>query len=74
MSTPHLNATGPALDTLKTQTEIEKMHAEIAKIMAETIKTNRENRWSPVAYASGFLAAGAALVTGGVALAKLFLH
>lgn len=74
MSTPHLNATGPALDTLKTQTEIEKMHAEIAKIMAETIKTNRENRWSPVAYASGFLAAGAALVTGGAALAKLFLH
>ncbi|KVM61705.1 hypothetical protein WJ58_03845 [Burkholderia ubonensis] len=65
---------GPSLDTIKTETEIAKMNAEIAKIMAETIKTNRENRWSPVVHASAFLAAGAALVTGGAALAKLFLH
>ncbi|WP_157636822.1 hypothetical protein [Burkholderia ubonensis] len=62
------------MDTIKTETEIAKMNAEIAKIMAETIKTNRENRWAPVVHSSSFLAAGAALVAGGVALARLFLH
>ena len=62
------------MDTIKTETEIAKMNAEIAKLIAETIRTNRENRWAPVVQASGLLAAGAALVTGGAAFAKLFLH
>jgi hypothetical protein len=58
---------GPILDTMKAETEIEKMRAEISKIMADTIKTNRENWWMPVVYAVAFL--GTAEV-----FAKLFLH
>jgi len=52
---------------MKAETEIEKMRAEISKIMADTIKTNRENWWMPVVYAVAFL--GTAEV-----FAKLFLH
>ena len=58
---------GPILDTMKAETEIEKMRAEISKIMADTIKTNRENRWLPFAY-------GAIVFAAAAGLAKLFLH
>jgi hypothetical protein len=58
---------GKPLDTIKMEVEIEKMHAEIGKIMAETIKTNRENWWMPAVYGAGFFAAAAGF-------AKLFFH
>jgi hypothetical protein len=41
--------------------EIEKIHAEIAKLIAETGKLNRESRWYPVVVASGLLGAGAGI-------------
>jgi hypothetical protein len=66
METPAIEP-GPSLDAIKTQVEIEKMHAEIGKIMAETIKINRENRFLPLTY-------GAALFGAAVAFVKLFLH
>ena len=58
---------GLPVDTVKAEIEIEKMRAEIGKIMAETIKINRENRWLPVAYV-------ATLFGAAVAFVKLFLH
>lgn len=45
------------------QAELEKIHAEIAKLIAETGKINRESRWYPVVVASGLLGAGAGLAT-----------
>jgi len=44
----------------------EKLHAEISKLIAETLKINNENRWYPFVVGSGMTLAI-------VAIAKLFL-
>ena len=41
--------------------DIAKVEAEIARLLAETTKLNREARWYPVVVATAMLAAGAAL-------------
>lgn len=43
-------------DTMK-RAEHEKIHAEIAKLMAETSKLNREAAWYPIVVASGLIGA-----------------
>lgn len=45
----------------KTMLDIAKVEAEIAKLIAETTKINREARWYPVVVATAMLAAGATL-------------
>ena len=44
----------------------EKIHAEIAKLMAETAKINSENRWYP-------LIVGSTTTLAIVAIVKIFL-
>ena len=46
--------------------ESEKVHAEIAKLIAETAKINAEARWYPVV-------AAATLIGAAIAFTKLFL-
>ncbi|MCL1960538.1 MAG: hypothetical protein FWG56_01885 [Desulfovibrionaceae bacterium] len=46
--------------------EHSKIEAEIAKLMAETAKINKEATWYPIVVASGLIAAV-------VAITKLFL-
>jgi len=46
--------------------DIARIETEIAKMMAETAKINREARWYPLLIASALIGAGAAL-------AKLFV-
>lgn len=46
-----------------TTVELEKIHTEIAKLMAETAKINRETMWYPVAIATGLIGAVAAVTT-----------
>lgn len=55
------------LDKIKKEVEIEKMGAEIAKLFAETVKINRENRCLPFVWATGFMAVS-------LGVAKLFLQ
>ncbi|MGL9750802.1 MAG: hypothetical protein ACR5LC_04785 [Symbiopectobacterium sp.] len=43
--------------------ELEKIHAEIAKLMAKTAKINRETMWYPVAVATGLIGAVATVTT-----------
>ncbi len=52
--------------TTKAELEIEKIHAEIGKLMAETAKLNKEPRWYEVTV---IVAATLAVV----AIAKLFI-
>lgn len=42
--------------------EIEKIRAEIGKLMAETAKINSEARWYPIVVAGGIFAAASALL------------
>ena len=49
-----------------TQAELEKIHAEISKLMAETAKINQEGFWYPMVVSGG-------LVMGIITLTKLFL-
>ncbi|WP_445495233.1 hypothetical protein [Photorhabdus sp. SF281] len=46
-----------------TTAELEKIHAEIAKLMAETAKINRKAMWYPIVVASGLVGAVAAITT-----------
>lgn len=46
-----------------TTAELEKIHAEIAKLMAETNKLNREAHWYPIVVASGLIGAVATITT-----------
>ncbi|HGM7713163.1 hypothetical protein I5T97_17300 [Serratia marcescens] len=46
-----------------TTVELEKFHTEIAKLMAETAKINRETMWYPVAIATGLIGAVATVTT-----------
>ncbi|MGV8001608.1 hypothetical protein QPK14_05515 [Photorhabdus temperata subsp. temperata] len=46
-----------------TTAELEKIHAEIAKLMAETTKINREAIWYPIVVASCLIGAVAAITT-----------
>lgn len=46
-----------------TTAELEKIHAEIAKLMAETTKLNRESAWYPIVVASGLIGAVATITT-----------
>jgi len=50
--------------------EIEKIHAEIGKLMAETQKLNKEIRWYEVVLIAGV---AASITLAAVAVAKLFL-
>ncbi|OCA52652.1 hypothetical protein [Photorhabdus namnaonensis] len=43
--------------------ELEKIHAEIAKLMAETTKINREAAWYPIIVASSLIGAVATITT-----------
>lgn len=52
--------------------DIIKAEAEIAKMMAETAKLNREGRFYPLIVASTIVGASAALATAVVALTKIF--
>lgn len=47
--------------TAMTDQQARKVDAEIAKLLAETSKLNRETFWYPVAVAAGLLGAGGAL-------------
>ncbi len=46
-----------------TTAELEKIHAEIAKLMAETAKINRGTMWYPLAVATGLIGAVATVTT-----------
>lgn len=46
-----------------TTAELEKIHAEIAKLMAETTKINRETMWYPIVVATGLIGAVATITT-----------
>ncbi|WP_214067530.1 hypothetical protein [Photorhabdus hainanensis] len=46
-----------------TTSELEKIHAEIAKLMAETTKINREATWYPIVVASSLIGAVATITT-----------
>lgn len=46
-----------------TAAELEKIHAEIAKLMAETSKINKEAMWYPIVIASGLVGAVATITT-----------
>lgn len=46
-----------------TTAELEEIHAEIAKLMAETSKINRETMWYPIVVASGLIGAVATITT-----------
>ncbi|WP_157975329.1 hypothetical protein [Photorhabdus sp. CRCIA-P01] len=46
-----------------TTAELEKIHAEIAKLIAETTKINRESMWYPIVVASGLIGAVATITT-----------
>jgi hypothetical protein len=63
----------PERSTMQRDTlDILKAEAEIAKMMAETAKLNREGRFYPLVIASTILGASAAMATVFVALIKLF--
>lgn len=44
-----------------TEVQIEKIHAEIAKLMAETAKINKESFWYPVFISTGLIGAVATI-------------
>ncbi|MCC8420556.1 hypothetical protein [Photorhabdus thracensis] len=46
-----------------TTVELEKIHAEIAKLMVETTKINREAIWYPIVVASDLIGAVATITT-----------
>ncbi|EJX5937184.1 hypothetical protein OEC89_002783 [Salmonella enterica] len=46
-----------------TTAELEKIHAEIAKLMAETATINRETMWYPIVVATGLIGAVATITT-----------
>ncbi|EKC2495572.1 hypothetical protein VQZ12_004535 [Salmonella enterica] len=46
-----------------TTVEPEKIHAEIAKLMAETAKINRETMWYPIIVATGLVGTVATITT-----------
>lgn len=50
------------MSNTKNTLQDDKIRAEIAKLMAETAKLNKETFWHPIMIAAGFIAAIATLV------------
>ncbi|EDR7342118.1 hypothetical protein QE95_003850 [Salmonella enterica subsp. salamae] len=46
-----------------TEAQLAKVNAEIAKLIAETGKLNRESTWYPIVVASGLIGAVATITT-----------
>ncbi|HCL5251345.1 TPA: hypothetical protein N2G30_001440 [Salmonella enterica] len=46
-----------------TQAELAKISADIAKLIAETSKLNRESAWYPIVVATGLIGAVATITT-----------
>ncbi len=46
-----------------TQAELANINAEIAKLIAETSKLNRESAWYPIVVATGLIGAVATITT-----------
>jgi len=55
------------MESQMTQAELEKIHVEISKLIAETAKINAEARWYPFVAIAGLFAAA-------FAVAKFFLQ
>jgi predicted RNA methylase len=51
--------------------EAQKIHAEIGKLIAETMKITAEGRWYPFVVGAG---AGAGLLAAAVGFIKVLLH
>ncbi|OAT15685.1 hypothetical protein M977_04691 [Buttiauxella gaviniae ATCC 51604] len=51
--------------------ELEKIHTEIARLMAQTSKINRETIWYPVVLAAGLI--GTVAIVGAVWISKIIV-